>query len=667
MFPKASRSTLARLDPSRDAGLQVTRLFSASWSGAFTPPLCGIYEITQSSISDDRLIFTNIPASCALRRDFCLQQDFKPCGMSVCAMCSVVQTSFDIERDAPLSSSQRPFGVAIYATRSASWADRCTYGTAWSGEGIRALLVSHVAASKPYRTQRASQLRKPPPGFDSVVAIPGIDFSHEEVAVYNAASIHPAYVILYGTQAAPTLPSPPRSFVEATSKHQSFMSSSTQHAVQASVELRALSQPTPDNDITIPAEPRPTSKEAALLFSSAVLQRVKNLIRINNSHHTMGRVVLQIRALETAVSLPEGAASVDMLEGEDLQQFLNLLQEQIMDDPYLWLSEGLHPDTAFYAKLRAQLRHVIMSISVSTALLPSSLFLRGVACVDKESIGGGSFGEVFRGEFNSGPVALKKLRVFRTTDEAKKEVLRKEFYKESLFWKNINHPHILPFLGVDNIAFKDSFCMVLPWMSNGNVRSLMTTLRTENRMSDRMLFFMVHRWLREISAGLAYLHNEHVVHADLRGPNILVDVDMGIRVADFGMALFSDANSTYGSGANRWMAPELFSTDADVEDDDPKYRPACASDVYSLGHVISELYTLKDPFFGLNDYQVVSRILKGVRPARFTFVDDTAMPNALWDLTTRCWAHEPSQRPSATEVNSKLSEIANALDGYAGM
>lgn len=96
-----------------------------------------------------------------------------------------------------------------------------------------------------------------------------------------------------------------------------------------------------------------------------------------------------------------------------------------MDDPHLWLSEDLHAETASYATLRAHLRHLIMSISVSTAFLPSSLFLRGVACVDKETIGAGSFGEVFRGEYDSRPVALKKLRVFRTTDEAKKEALRK--------------------------------------------------------------------------------------------------------------------------------------------------------------------------------------------------------------------------------------------------
>lgn len=65
---------------------------------------------------------------------------------------------------------------------------------------------------------------------------------------------------------------------------------------------------------------------------------------------------------------------------------------------------------------------------------------------------------------------------------------------------------------------------------------------------------------------------------------------MGVRVADFGMALFSNGSrSTYASGANRWMAPELFSMDIDVEDDDPKHRPTCASDIYSLGHVISEV------------------------------------------------------------------------------
>jgi serine/threonine protein kinase len=42
-------------------------------------------------------------------------------------------------------------------------------------------------------------------------------------------------------------------------------------------------------------------------------------------------------------------------------------------------------------------------------------------------------------------------------------------YREIILWQSLDHPHILPFLGVDQVSFAPLICMVSPWMMNGNL------------------------------------------------------------------------------------------------------------------------------------------------------------------------------------------------------
>jgi serine/threonine protein kinase len=76
-------------------------------------------------------------------------------------------------------------------------------------------------------------------------------------------------------------------------------------------------------------------------------------------------------------------------------------------------------------------------------------------------------------------------------------------------WKQLNHPNVLPFLGVNTKLFSPSFCLISPWMENGNALSFLE----KNPDHDR--------WgmLLEIAQGLNYLHhlNPQVIHGDIKG------------------------------------------------------------------------------------------------------------------------------------------------------
>ena len=109
----------------------------------------------------------------------------------------------------------------------------------------------------------------------------------------------------------------------------------------------------------------------------------------------------------------------------------------------------------------------------------------------------------------------------------------------------------------------------------------------------------------------------------------------------------SAATSTVGGAGNpRWLAPEIL-----------KGGPATqAADVYSFGVVLWELLTLELPWGQLPTWSVVGEVLAGQRPplpppeacAGFSSYA------AYVELLQRCWAQEPTSRPSFEEVCARL-------------
>ncbi|KAJ7132597.1 kinase-like domain-containing protein, partial [Mycena epipterygia] len=92
------------------------------------------------------------------------------------------------------------------------------------------------------------------------------------------------------------------------------------------------------------------------------------------------------------------------------------------------------------------------------------------------------------------------------------------FCKEALWWARLDHPNILPFLGVNEEMFHPSFCLISPWMDNGNVMSFLE----KNGGFDRSKAAL------DVARGMQYIHelDPPIVHGDIRGANILVTDDL---------------------------------------------------------------------------------------------------------------------------------------------
>jgi len=151
----------------------------------------------------------------------------------------------------------------------------------------------------------------------------------------------------------------------------------------------------------------------------------------------------------------------------------------------------------------------------------------------------------------------------------------------------------------------------------------------------------------DVARGLSYLHDNRVVHGDLKGVNILVTPSGTACIADFGLSSIAESKAlkstlsslTSRGGSIRWQAPELF------EGKQNSYL----SDVYAYACVCYEIFTGKQPFYELRlDGAVMLQVIQGARPSRPE--NSHELTDHMWELMKDCWAAAPAARPPMTTV-----------------
>ncbi|KIK65090.1 hypothetical protein GYMLUDRAFT_114413, partial [Collybiopsis luxurians FD-317 M1] len=118
--------------------------------------------------------------------------------------------------------------------------------------------------------------------------------------------------------------------------------------------------------------------------------------------------------------------------------------------------------------LRA-LRH----LSNTYHILPSSLTITDIRKDGHHPVAGGGFADIWHGTLKDQAVCLKVLRLIVEPDEEVRKNIRRQFYNEALIWRQLNHPNILPLLGVNVDLFRPSFCLISPWMNNKDIISFL--------------------------------------------------------------------------------------------------------------------------------------------------------------------------------------------------
>ncbi|KAG2055087.1 kinase-like protein [Suillus hirtellus] len=283
----------------------------------------------------------------------------------------------------------------------------------------------------------------------------------------------------------------------------------------------------------------------------------------------------------------------------------------------------------------------------------------------------GGFGEIWKCTLHidrsSVKVAVKALQVYADDQLGAPKMKKiKRIKRELKICAKLNHANILRIHGY-TYGFGPLPAIISPWAENGNL-----TVYLENQGAALTL---VRRFqlLRDIIAGLQYLHANSVIHGDFNGvsfiflmvpmslrhelqPNVLIRADGTACIADFGLSLMyseivSASQASWTStlkGNMRWMAPELLLE----REDGSQVRPSEQSDMYSFGGVMLQVLTNKVPYYHLtNDARIIFCIAKSETPSRSRY---SALPEKYWEFIEQCWSTDPSDRPSTERADTTI-------------
>lgn len=154
-------------------------------------------------------------------------------------------------------------------------------------------------------------------------------------------------------------------------------------------------------------------------------------------------------------------------------------------------------------------------------------------------------------------------------------------------------------------------------------------------------------YAKQILAGLIYLHENKVIHKDIKGANILVDGDGTVKLADFGCSSqFEKTLSNFDTflahslkGSIPWMAPEV------VKETGYGRR----SDIWSFGCTILEMATGKLPWSHYQFDNPVAVLMKIALSDEIPLIPET-LSDDLKDFLSLCLQRDPTKRSHAQDL-----------------
>uniref|UniRef100_A0A669D1S5 non-specific protein-tyrosine kinase n=1 Tax=Oreochromis niloticus TaxID=8128 RepID=A0A669D1S5_ORENI len=251
-------------------------------------------------------------------------------------------------------------------------------------------------------------------------------------------------------------------------------------------------------------------------------------------------------------------------------------------------------------------------------------------------LGEGFFGEVHDGVYKS-PTGERIRVAIKTCKDCSADV-KEKFLSEADLMKNLDHPHIVCLIGVIEA---DPVWIVMELYEHGELGNYLIENQYSLSTATLVLYCL------QICKALAYLEGLNMVHRDIAVRNVLVASPECVKLGDFGLSRYVDEQEYYKASVSRlpikWMAPESINF----------RRFTTASDVWMFGVCVWEIFSMaQQPFFWLENGQVITQLETGVRLHK-----PQLCPPIVYSLLTRCWAYEPSGRPSFGELACSLSDI----------
>ena len=235
-------------------------------------------------------------------------------------------------------------------------------------------------------------------------------------------------------------------------------------------------------------------------------------------------------------------------------------------------------------------------------------------------------------------VALKILRPNLTKEPAFLE----KFQQEARFVAMMSHPNIVT---VHDVGSDGATHYIVMEMIEGN--DLKKLIKARGGLPlDKALDYGI-----QICAGLGFAHRSQLVHADVKPQNILINREAVLKVTDFGIAqAFTDTMPQTRSEVV-WGSPHYFAPEQAKGE-----KPSPASDVYSIGIVLFEMFTGRLPYVGSSQRELALAHIQGETPKANEF--NPELPNDLSNVIAKVMSKRPNDRyQHADQLGHILQEI----------
>lgn len=260
-------------------------------------------------------------------------------------------------------------------------------------------------------------------------------------------------------------------------------------------------------------------------------------------------------------------------------------------------------------------------------------------------LGRGAMGVVYRARdpIIDRVVALKTIDSGRSGEAATSFTER--FFQEARSAGRLNHPNIVTIYDAGDAGGQAYIAM--EFLEGTGLREML----------DEQAPLSIARAVEiagQVARGLAYAHEHGVVHRDVKPANIIILRNRRPKITDFGIARLGEADVLAGSraGSPKYMSPEQIRGDGALDG---------RSDIFSLGAVLYEMLTGRQPFGGAEVVDIMRTVLQDhPQPPS---AHNARVPPELDALVLRMLAKRPDERhPSARWLYRELRQVEETLE-----